>query len=62
MSPFHVETGSPGGTVHAYTEGSRDTLLDIWLHTLYWISGLGMTQPIYESTSLIDGKIVPSHQ
>ena len=62
MVPFHAVIGSRVGMLHDYTEGSRDTLLDIWLHTLYWISGLGMTQPIYESTSLIDGKIVPSHQ
>ena len=62
MGPCHSETGYPGGMGYDYIEGSRDKLLDVWLHALCWIGGSWMVQPIYESTSVIDIKIGLNNQ
>ena len=34
MGPCHAEIGFPGGMVHYYTEGSRDTPLHVCLFGL----------------------------
>ena len=60
MGPCHAETGSPGGTGHYYTEGSRDTPLHVWIFALCCIGWSWMVQSIYYLT--FDLKIVPSHQ
>ena len=62
MVPFHEETGSLCGKVHDYTEGSIDKPLCVWLHALCWIGGLWMVYLIYELTSVIGIRILPSHQ
>ena len=62
MVPFHAEIGSRVGMVHDYTEVSRDTLLDLWIHALCWIGGSWMVKPIYASTLGIDLNIISSNQ
>ena len=62
MVPCHAETWFPGGTGHYYIEGSRDTLIDVYIHALCCIGGLWMVKPIYASTLGIDLNIISSNQ
>ena len=51
MDLCQEELGCPGEMGYDNKEGSRDTLVHVWLHALCWIGWLWMVLPIYGLTA-----------